>query len=103
MCRAGVGAVARTSSVADSERQPYVAVSAPGAEIAFLTAVDTTIISSGTSEAAAFVSGVAALIRSRYPSMPWYTVVQRIINTGCPRRPGTQRQLRYGIVRIPRH
>ena len=59
-------------------------MSAPGAEIAFLTAVDTTIISSGTSEAAAFVSGVAALIRSRYPSMPWYTVVQRFINTGLP-------------------
>jgi membrane-anchored mycosin MYCP len=100
----GVGAVGPNLQVwADSERQPYVAVSAPGAEIAFLTAVDTTIISSGTSEAAAFVSGVAALIRSRYPSMPWYTVVQRIINTGLPEGgPVPNDSYGYGIVRIPR-
>ena len=87
----------------DSERQPYVAVSAPGGQVAFLTAVGTTIIDSGTSEAAAFVSGAAALIRSRYPSMPWYTVVQRIIDTGLPSG-GTvpNDSYGYGIVRIPR-
>ncbi len=99
-----VGAVGPNLQVwPDSERQPYVAVSAPGAQIAFLTAIDTTIIGSGTSQAAAFVSGAAALIRSRYPSMPWYTVVQRIINTGLPEGGSVPNDsYGYGIVRIPR-
>ena len=30
------------------------------------------------------VSGVAALIRSRYPKMPWYQVDQRLIGTAIP-------------------
>jgi len=98
-----VGAVGPDLRVwADSERQPYVAVSAPGVDITFLTAVNTTLIEDGTSEAAAFVTGAAALIRSRYPSMPWYTVVQRIINTGLPEgRPGHNDSYGYGILRIP--
>lgn len=97
-----VGAVGSNLQVwADSERQPYVAVSAPGAEVVFLTAVDTTILGSGTSEAAAFVSGAAALVRSRYPSMPWYTVVQRIIDTALPEGGSVPSEsYGYGIVRI---
>jgi len=98
-----VGAVGPDLRVwADSERQPYVAVSAPGVDITFLTAVNTTINGSGTSEAAPFVAGAAALIRSRHPSMPWYTVVQRIINTGLPEgRRGHNDSYGYGILRIP--
>jgi membrane-anchored mycosin MYCP len=98
-----VGAVGPNLDVwADSERQPYVTVSAPGVDITFLTAVNTTIVGSGTSEAAPFVAGAAALIRSRYPSMPWYTVVQRIINTGLPEgRRGHNDSYGYGILRIP--
>jgi membrane-anchored mycosin MYCP len=99
----GVGAVGPNLQVwADSERQPYVAVTAPGVEITALTAVDTTLIVSGTSTAAPFVSGAAALIRSRYPSMPWYTVVQRIINTGLAKGGSVPNDsYGYGILRIP--
>jgi subtilisin family serine protease len=98
-----VGAVGPNLKVwPDSERQPYVAVTAPGFEITFLTAVDGTIIGSGTSEAAPFVSAAAALIRSRYPSMPWYTVVQRIINTALPAGGSVPNDsYGYGILRIP--
>ncbi|HEY1704136.1 MAG TPA: S8 family serine peptidase, partial [Trebonia sp.] len=35
----------------------------------------------GTSFASPLVAGEAALIRSKYPSMPWYQVDQRIIGT----------------------
>jgi membrane-anchored mycosin MYCP len=99
----GVGAVGPNLQVwADSERQPYVAVTAPGVDITALTAVDTTVIADGTSEAAPFVSGAAALIRSRYPSMPWYTVVQRIINTGLAKGGSVPNDsYGYGILRIP--
>jgi membrane-anchored mycosin MYCP len=99
----GVGAVGPNLQVwADSERQPYVAVTAPGVDITALTAVDTTVIGDGTSEAAPFVSGAAALIRSRYPSMPWYTVVQRIINTGLAKGGSVPNDsYGYGILRIP--
>jgi membrane-anchored mycosin MYCP len=98
-----VGAVGPNLQVwADSERQPYVAVTAPGEDMTFLTAVNTTVIGNGTSDAAPFVSATAALLRSRYPSMPWYTVVQRIINTGL-REGGSvpNNSYGYGILRIP--
>jgi subtilisin family serine protease len=35
----------------------------------------------GTSFSSPLVAGAAALIRSRYPSLPWYQVVQRLIGT----------------------
>jgi membrane-anchored mycosin MYCP len=99
-----VGAVGPNLQVwADSERQPYVAVTAPGVDITYLTAVNTTLNGVGTSFAAPFVAGTAALIRSRYPSMPWYTVVQRIINTGLAKGgPVPNDRYGYGILRIDR-
>jgi membrane-anchored mycosin MYCP len=99
-----VGAVGPNLAVwPESERQPYVAVSAPGVDITYLTAVNTTLNGVGTSFAAPFVSATAALIRSRYPSMPWYTVVQRIINTGLPEGGSVPNDsYGYGILRIPR-
>jgi membrane-anchored mycosin MYCP len=84
-----------------SERQPYVAVAAPGALVVNLAADGGNNIGNGTSSATAFVSGTAALIRSRYPSMPWYTVVQRIINTTLPKGGSVPNDsYGYGIVRI---
>lgn len=61
-----------------------------------------TVNASGTSLAAPLVSGAAALIRSAYPSMPWYTVDQRLIDTavhvGSVPNDGTG----YGIININR-
>jgi membrane-anchored mycosin MYCP len=103
---AGVLAVGAVSpdltSFPDSERQPYVAVSAPGNDIGLL-GMDGLYFPDrgGTSCSSAFVSGEAALVRSRYPSMPWYQVVQRIINTALPEgSPVPNDSFGYGIVRI---
>jgi membrane-anchored mycosin MYCP len=86
----------------DSAQQPYVAVSAPGSNIVSLGRTGGNVVGSGTSFACAFVSGAAALIRSRHPSMPWYQVVQRIINTALPAG-GSVPNDSYGngILRIP--
>lgn len=85
-----------------SERQPYVAVTAPGNEIGW-SGRDGRYFPDGfgTSQAAAFASGEAALVRSRYPSMPWQQVVQRIINTTL-REGSTVPSVGfgYGIIRI---
>ena len=86
----------------DSEQQPYVAVAAPGNQVGFL-GLDGKYFPDGygTSSSSAFVSGEAALVRSRYPSMPWYQVVQRIINTALPEgSPVPNDSFGYGIVRI---
>jgi membrane-anchored mycosin MYCP len=86
----------------DSEQQSYVAVAAPGNQVGYL-GMDGKYFPDGygTSSAAAFVSGEAALVRSRYPSMPWYQVVQRIINTALPEgSPVPNDKFGYGIVRI---
>jgi membrane-anchored mycosin MYCP len=87
-----------------SERQPYVDVAAPASDIDW-SGSDGKYYPRGygTSQATAFVSGEAALIRARYPFMPWQQVVQRIINTALPRgRPYPNHSFGYGIVRIDR-
>jgi membrane-anchored mycosin MYCP len=98
-----VGAVAPSLKLwPDSERQPYVTVSAPGSDIADLAADGGNVFGNGTSSASAFTSGEAALVRSRHPSMPWYQVVQRIINTALPRgSPVPSEGYGFGIIRIP--
>jgi hypothetical protein len=98
-----VGAVNPNLSLwPDSEQQPYVAVTAPGNQVGFL-GMDGRYFPDGygTSDAAALVSGAVALVRSRYPSMPWHRVVQRIINTALPKG-GTvpNDSFGYGVVRI---
>jgi subtilisin family serine protease len=99
-----VGAVGPSLALwPQSERQPYVAVTAPGAEVVNLAPGGGNNIGNGTSDAAAFVSGAAALIRARHPSMPWYQVVQRIINTALPKGGSVPNDsYGYGIVRIDR-
>jgi membrane-anchored mycosin MYCP len=85
-----------------SDQQPYVAVSAPGSDIVSLGSTGGNVIGNGTTSASAFVSGAAALIRSRHPSMPWYQVVQRIINTALPAGGSVPNDsYGYGILRIP--
>ena len=84
-----------------SERQPYVAVSAPGNEIQTLGLDGRNFVDGfGTSFASAFVAGEAALVRARNPALPWYRVVQRIINTALPRGAVPNDRFGYGIVRI---
>lgn len=53
----------------------------------------------GTSASSAIVSGVAALVRSRYPRMDAANVVNRLINTATDKGdPGRDPKFGYGIV-----
>lgn len=54
----------------------------------------------GTSYSAPLVAGAAALIRSKYPSMPWYTVVQRLIGTAIPDGAVPNTATGYGIIDV---
>lgn len=69
----------------DSPQQPYVSVAAPGDHMVYVGRDGRyTTTGYGTSFSSPLVSGVAALIRSRYPKMPWYQVDQRLIGTAIP-------------------
>ena len=58
-----------------STREPYVAVAAPGDHMVYVGRDGRfTTTGAGTSFAAALTAGTAALIRSRYPNLPWYEV-----------------------------
>jgi subtilisin family serine protease len=83
-----------------STREPYVAVAAPGEDITF-AGLDGrhSVTATGTSFSSALVAGAAALIRSRYPHMPWYQVDQRL--TGTAAAVGTRVRSEaygYGVV-----
>jgi membrane-anchored mycosin MYCP len=78
-----VGAVAQDGSlVSFSNPHSHVAVTAPGVGITSTAPGGYSVNNlSGTSFATAFVSGVAALVRSRYPSLSVPGVVDRIEQT----------------------
>lgn len=87
---------------AGTQRQPYVAVAAPGDGIpAIGKNAELDPDSSGTSSAAALTSGAIALIRAANPRMPARTVVQRLIATAHPlgKAPWNDRT-GYGAIQI---
>ena len=76
-----VGAVAQDGSLAPfSDLHSHVAVTAPGVNVTSTTPGGYQAYN-GTSFATAFVSGVAALVRARYPKMSGPDVVKRIEQT----------------------
>jgi len=83
-----------------STREPYVAVAAPGDHMVYVGRDGRyTTTGAGTSFSAALAAGTAALIRSRYPDMPWYQVDQRLTGTATPAgRPVPNHGYGYGIV-----
>jgi type VII secretion-associated serine protease mycosin len=70
-----------------TERQPYVSIAAPGIEIGSVRKNGRFTKASGTSDAAALVSGAVALIRSKDPNLSAREVVQRMINTAIDAGP----------------
>ncbi len=85
---------------AQTQRQSYVSVAAPGVAVNALRADGEVIDNvSGTSQAAALTAAVVALVRSKYPKMPAREVVQRIIGTSKDVGPqGKDNMTGYGVV-----
>lgn len=79
-----------------STRKPYVSVAAPADRIPVSAANGKAGTASGTSFAAPLVAATAALIRSRYPKMPWYQVDQRIIDTATAVPPAKSNDYGFG-------
>jgi subtilisin family serine protease len=61
-----------------SNRHDYLSLVAPGTGIVSADGPDSYLVTDGTSSAAAFVAGVAALVRSRYPALTAMEVRQAI-------------------------
>ncbi len=81
-----------------------MAVAAPGDHMVYVGRDERfTTEGAGTSLSAALVAGAAALIRSRYPSMSWYQVDQRLIDTAVAEgSPVPNDGYGYGIVDLAR-
>jgi len=94
----GVGAIdidgARTST---SQIGPYVDLVAPGAGVLTTTRISGHAYANGTSYAAPFVAGTAALVRSAWPELSAPEVAQRLIATASPAR-GDHHAYGAGVV-----
>jgi hypothetical protein len=65
----------------EDARQPYITVANPGADVVSSGSRGQLVTGSDTRAASALAAGAVALIRSRYPTMPWYQVIQRVTGT----------------------
>ncbi|RSD11950.1 type VII secretion-associated serine protease mycosin [Amycolatopsis eburnea] len=85
----GVGAVDIDGArLAGSQIGPYVDIVAPGAKVLTTTRAGGHAYVDGTSFAAPFVSGTAALVRSAWPELSAAQVTQRLLATATPARGG---------------
>jgi type VII secretion-associated serine protease mycosin len=98
-----VGAVDSTTKPwVKTQRQPYVAVAAPGVATTQLAKDGEvhTVQGGGTSGSSALVSGAAALVRAKNPQMPARELVQRLIATARDAGPeGRDNLTGFGVVR----
>nr|WP_272937503.1 S8 family serine peptidase [Mycolicibacter minnesotensis] len=100
------GAPLGKSSVAG----PWVSIAAPGTDIeglsprddGLMNAVDgpenSLLVPSGTSFSTAIVSGVAALVRAKYPELSAHQVINRLVRTARPPARGVDNVVGHGIV-----
>ncbi|BBX73491.1 S8 family serine peptidase [Mycobacterium shinjukuense] len=89
---------------------PWVSLSAPGTDViglsprddGLINAIDgpdnSLLVPAGTSFSAAIVSGVAALVRAKFPELTAYQVMNRLIHTARPPARGVDNQVGYGVV-----
>ncbi len=89
---------------------PWVGIAAPGTDIiglsprddGLINAIDgpdnTLLVPAGTSFSAAIVSGVAALVRARYPQLSAYQVINRLERTARAPSRGVDNQVGYGSI-----
>lgn len=107
-----VGAVDATGQpmTQSSVSGPWVSLSAPGTDVmglsprddGLINAIDgpdnSLLVPSGTSFSAAIVSGVAALVRAKFPELSAYQVMNRLIRTARAPARGVDNQVGYGVV-----
>ncbi len=89
---------------------PWVSIAAPGTDVVgfsprddnLVNAIDgrdnTLLTPSGTGFATAIVSGVAALVRAKYPQLTSHQIINRLIRTAHAPARGVDNQVGYGIV-----
>ena len=91
---------------------PWVRVAAPGTGILGLSPQNGTAVNAyppdragekaipfwGTSFSAAFVSGVAALVRAKYPNLSAHQVINRIVRTAHSPPAGVDNRIGYGVL-----
>jgi membrane-anchored mycosin MYCP len=89
---------------------PWVGIAAPGNDViglsprddGLINAIDgpdnTLLIPVGTSFSAAIVSGVAALVRAKYPHLSAYQIINRLTRTARAPARGVDNQVGYGVV-----
>jgi membrane-anchored mycosin MYCP len=95
----------------DSINGPWVGVAAPGWRIMGLSSVNGAAVNAepdrdpgmgdgfwGTSFAAAYVSGEAALIRAKFPNLTAHQVIRRITETAHNPARGVDNQVVFGVV-----
>ncbi len=88
----------------ESVSGPEVVLAAPCVDIIVATSGERAVngeytLSTGTSDSAALVSGVAALVRSAFPELDAANVINRLIQTADDRGPqGHDPEYGYGIV-----
>jgi membrane-anchored mycosin MYCP len=89
---------------------PWVGIAAPGTDIiglsprddGLINAIDgpdnTLLVPAGTNFSAAIVSGVAALVRAKFPQLSAYQVINRLTRTARAPARGVDNQIGYGVV-----
>ncbi|GAB1643092.1 type VII secretion-associated serine protease mycosin [Krasilnikovia sp. MM14-A1259] len=97
-----VGAVARTGERASvSVTGPALDLMAPGTDILTTRPNNQYGTGTGTSDAAAIVSGVAALIRSRFPRLTAHEVVARMESTAIDEGDsGVDPEYGHGVINV---
>lgn len=89
---------------------PWVSIAAPGTNVESLSARDDGLMNAvegqdkqlvspaGTSFSAAVVSGVATLVRAKYPNLTSHQIINRLVRTARPPARGVDNQVGFGIV-----
>ena len=108
-----VGAVAPTGAPIDkSLAGPWLGVAAPGTGVTALSPQNSVAVNAhpparpgepaiplwGTSFSAAYVSGVAALVRARFPSLSAHQILNRILRTAHSPARGVDNQVGHGVI-----
>jgi membrane-anchored mycosin MYCP len=89
---------------------PWVSIAAPGTDViglsprddGLINAIDgpdnSLLVPAGTSFSTAIVSGVAALVRAKFPQLTAYQIINRLVRTARPPARGVDNQVGYGVV-----